>query len=97
METYVRGSMVAFTAAFADKTGTLVTPDRASLTLVFRGSDKAEQRVRVPMSIAGNVASVEWDSSIAAPGVVHWSVKGTGANAIVQDGSLTLTANAANQ
>lgn len=95
-EQYVRGSLIFFTAAFVDKAGAPIAPDSASLYLVFRNLDKAEQRVMVQMHVSGNVAEATWDSSDAAPGVVHWSIKGTGSNAIVQDGSLTLTANEAN-
>ena len=96
METYTRGSMIVFTAAFADKAGAPVTPDSAVVNLVFRDHDKVQQKVAVTMVVSGNVAEASWDSSVAASGPVHWSVKGTGANAIVQDGSLTLTANEAN-
>lgn len=96
-ESYTRGSLVFFTAAFVDKAGAPVTPDAAMLTLVFRDQDKVQQKVTVAMDVSGNVAEATWDSSDAAPGVVHWSVKGTGSNAIVQDGSLTLTANEANR
>lgn len=96
-ESYVRGSMVFFTAAFADRTGAPVQPDSATLYLVFRDSTRVERKGVIFMTVTGNVAEASWDSSVAAPGLVTWSVKGQGANAIVQDGSLTLTANAANQ
>jgi hypothetical protein len=97
MEQYIRGSIVFFTAAFVDKAGAPVTPDKAAVNLVFRDHDKVQQRVTVPMTVGGNVAEASWDSSVAMPGPVHWSVKGTGVNAIVQDGSFKLTANDANQ
>ena len=96
MTDYVRGSMVFFDTAFVDKAGAPASPDTAVLHLVFRDSEHDEQRTTVSMSIAGNVASASWDSSVAMPGLVLWSVKGTGSNAIVQDGSFTLTANDAN-
>jgi hypothetical protein len=97
MEQYIRGSIVFFTAAFVDKAGAPVNPNKAAVNLVFRGSDKVQQTVTMSMQISGNVAEASWDSSVAMPGPVHWSVKGTGVNAIVQDGSFTLTANEANQ
>lgn len=97
LETYVRGSLIFFTAAFVDKAGKPVAPDRASLYLAYRDQDKVQQKVTLDMKVTGNVAEATWDSSGAVPGIVHWSAKGFGANAIVQDGSLTLTANEANQ
>lgn len=96
-EQYVRGSKVFFSAAIVDRTGAPVSPDSATLTLVFRGSDQVQQKVPITMAVNGNVAEVSWDSSVAAPGLVIWSVKASGANAIVQDGSFTLVANEANQ
>jgi hypothetical protein len=97
METYIRGSTIVFTAAFADKAGKPVTPDRAVVNLVYRNTNQVQQKVSISMTVNGNVAEASWDSSGAAAGLVHWSVKGYGANAIVQDGSLTLTGNEANQ
>lgn len=97
METYIRGSMIFFTAAIVDRKGTPVSPDSASLTLVYRDLERAQKRDIVSMVVNSNVAEVSWDSSVAMPGPVLWSVKASGANAIVQDGSLTLTANEANQ
>ena len=96
MTDYVRGSMVFFTATFVTASGSPASPDSALLHLVYRDLEHSEQRDTVSMTIAGNVASASWDSSVAMPGLVLWSAKGTGANAIVQDGSFTLTANDAN-
>ena len=94
---YIRGSMVFFSAAVVDRKGTPASPDSASLTLVYRNLERVQKRDSVAMTVNGNVAEVSWDSSVAMPGLVLWSVKASGANAIVQDGSLTLTANEANQ
>jgi hypothetical protein len=50
------------------------------------------------MSIAGNVASVAWDSIVAQEGRLTWSIRATGGGAtIVTDGVETLLANGANQ
>lgn len=96
MTDYVRGSMVFFSTAFVDKDGEPSAPDTATARLVYRDLNHAPQTDTVSMTIASNVATATWDSSVAMPGVVKWSVKGTGSNAIVQDGSFTLTANEAN-
>ena len=96
MTEYVRGSMVFFSATFVDKDGAPATPDSATLRLVYRTAEHSPQTSTVSMTVAGNVATASWDSSDAMPGIVKWSAKGTGLNAIVQDGSFTLTANEAN-
>jgi hypothetical protein len=88
--------MVFFSAAFVDKDGNPASPISATLYLAFTDLNRARQKVNVSMSIAGNVATATWDSSVASDCTVQYSVKGTGSNAIVQDGSFTLLANEAN-
>lgn len=96
MASYVRGSKLFFSAAFVDAAGAPATPISATLYITFANLNLVRESVSVSMSVVGNVASASWDSSVAADCTVQWSVKGTGANAIVTDGSLRLTANEAN-
>jgi hypothetical protein len=96
MTDYVLGSMVFFTATFVDKAGAPASPVSASVYLVYHDKQEARQKVTISMALEGNVASASWDSSVAKPGLVSWSTKGVGSNAIVQDGSFMLTANEAN-
>jgi hypothetical protein len=97
MASYIRGSMVFFSATFVDAAGSPATPSAATLYLVYVDSDGVRQKTSATMSVVGNVATASWDSSDAtAPGKVYWSIKGTGSNAIVQDGSFDLTANESN-
>lgn len=92
----VRGSTVFFNAVFVDPAGAPATPSSANLYLVFSNVEGVRQKIMVPMTLAGNVASATWDSSVASRCEVFYSIKGVGSNAIVQDGNLTLTANDAN-
>lgn len=96
MANYVRGSMVFFSAAFVDKDGNPASPITATLYLVFTNSSGARQKISVVMSLAGNQATASWDSSVASDCTVQYSIRGTGSNAIVQDGSFTLSANESN-
>lgn len=97
MSSFVRGSTIFFSAVLLDATGAPATPSGANLYLVYPASAGAPKtRQTVVMTLAGNVVSAQWDSSVAADGIVRWSIKAAGSNAIVQDGELTLTANEAN-
>jgi hypothetical protein len=88
--------MVFFTATFVDKSGSPAAPDSASVYLVYHDKQEARQTDTIAMTLDGNVGTASWDSSVAKPGLVSWSTKGTGSNSIVQDGSFMLTANEAN-
>lgn len=96
MQFIVRGSSVSFSATCFDAAGAVMTPGSANLYLVYRTLSNGRASQTVVMSIALNVVSAEWDSSIAADGLVTWSIRAIGADTIVQDGSLTLIANEAN-
>lgn len=96
MATYTRGTLVFFSTSFTDKDGNPATPTTATLYLVFVDPNGVRQKISMPMTIAGNVASVSWDSTVASDCTVEWSIKGTGLNAVVQDGNFTLGANEAN-
>ena len=97
MTSIVRGSTAFFSATCLDKDGAPVTPSAANLYLEYIDvAMGARTRSTTAMAIAANVVSAEWDTSVATEGVVQWSIKATGSTKIVQDGSLTLTANETN-
>lgn len=98
MDIFVRGSTLYFSAPCKGPDGNPVTPDSANLYLAYSPvSGSGRSKTTVAMAITDNVVSAEWDSSVAAPAAVRWSVKAqAGSEKIVMDGELTLTANEAN-
>jgi hypothetical protein len=96
MTNYVRGSKLFFSATFVDADGAPATPDSATLYLVYVDLTGTRQKTSATMAVASNVATASWDSSVARDGRVYYTVKGVGANAIVQDGNFDLTANDSN-
>lgn len=96
VQTYVRGSTVFFEVSTVDGSGNSVAPNGVTLYLVYNDLDLKRQVTNVSMTIADNQASYAWDSSVAADGVVRWSVKAVGGSTIVEDGTIQLTANDAN-
>lgn len=96
MTSYVRGSMVFFSATFKDAAGAPAIPSAATLYLAYADTDLVHQETSATMSLNGNVATASWDSSVSSDGKVYYTIKGTGANAIVQDGSFDLIANETN-
>jgi hypothetical protein len=92
-----RGSTIFFAATCLDANGAPITPSGANLYLTYVALlTGARTKVTVAMGVSGNVVSASWDSTVAVDGNVHWSIKATGANNIVQDGVLALSANEAN-
>jgi hypothetical protein len=97
MTVLVRGSTLSFSATCLDPTGAPVTPNSANLYISYiRLTDGVRTKATVTMTVAGNVVSAVWDSSVAKDGSVHYSIRALGTNNIVQDGEITLTANEAN-
>lgn len=93
----IRGSTIFFSATCLDQNSAPVTPSAANLYLTYTAlSTGMRAKVTIAMAVAGNVVSATWDSSAAVDGLVHWSIKATGSNNIVQDGQISLTANEAN-
>jgi hypothetical protein len=94
---FVRGSTLFFSATCLDASGAPVTPDSANLYLVYVSTAGNNAKETVPMTIAENVVSAEWESSVAAATFkLYWSIRAVGSDTIVKDGELSLTANPAN-
>lgn len=97
MVTFVRGSTVTFNATCTNSAGDAVEPDSANLYLRFMPAAAGPRTaVTIPMTVADNVVTASWDSSIAAADTIHWSIRTTGQDKIAQDGEISLTANEAN-
>jgi hypothetical protein len=93
----VRGTKVTFTGTCLDKDGNPVTPDTATLYLVYVApGDETKHSIDIVMTITGNVVTATWDTSVSDVKPVRWSVRTTGADAVAQDGTLTITGNEAN-
>jgi hypothetical protein len=94
--TYIdRGNEVDFTARPLDANGDLVTPDEVNLFLSFVSIDGGRALEAIEMDEGGSSFTATWDSSIARPGRVHWSVR-TFSPASAKDGFFDLRANLAN-
>jgi hypothetical protein len=94
---FVRGSTLFFSAPCLDASGAPVTPDSANLYLVYVSTAGSPVKETLPMSIAGNVVSAEWESAGAsAIFKLYWSIRAVGSDTIVKDGEISLTANPAN-
>lgn len=99
--TKARGATLVWKVTFFDAFGRSQSPSSAQVVISYvRDSDKTTQQAIVPMSNTGPGGSwvAQWDSRGASPGVVYWSVETPGTPPVsVEDGQLTLEANAANQ
>lgn len=97
MTSITRGSTAFFSATCLDQNGASVTPSGANLYLEYTAlATGARTKTTVAMTVAANVVTAQWDTSVANEGLVQWSIRATGSTKIVQDGSLTLTANETN-
>lgn len=97
MTDYTRGNAISFKFICLDPDGNPMTPVSAVMKLIFQATGtKLRTTATVTMTIAANIVTLNWDSSVADVGPVFWSAKLSGTNNIVQDGTFTLTANAAN-
>lgn len=93
-----RGATVHFSVTFRDADGNLTTPDSATVKLKFRlaaGGIGTDSKTLEPDG--GNNWKATWDSSVARPGLVSWSLRSLqGSDKIADDGAFTLLANSAN-
>lgn len=93
-----RGSTVTLKAICVNDAGAPITPSSATLRVRYRSFATGLRTTdSISMVVTGNVTSAKWDSSIAADGMVFWSVVVDGANQQIEEGSFLLTANEANQ
>lgn len=89
-----RGASVLFSARFLDVGGVAIVP--TTRTIRFRQRDRIETH---DMDLVGSAYEYLLQTDGWQPGVVYYTVVGTGGSAsrAQEDGSLTLTANPANQ
>lgn len=91
-----RGSAVRFETTFVDADSVPVIPSSAKVYLTFTKIDgTVEDKLPLTMAQSAGVFFVQWDSSVAAPGPVYYSVRSQGP-AIADDSDFTLAANPAN-
>jgi hypothetical protein len=92
-----RGSTIHFAATFTGADGQPATPTSAKVTLKFKPVAGGPGSVSLDLANSSGVWKASWDSSVAKPGLVAWSVRATdGSEIIVGDDVFTLSANAAN-
>jgi hypothetical protein len=99
MTTFTRGSAITFKATCLDAAGAPFPALRAMLTLSYVSVQGERIRQDYPMAILGADVRKTWDSSQASDAMpVNWHIRASGASGakVAQDGSLTLTAQAAN-
>lgn len=96
MRTFQRGDSIRFTAErFVDFDGEPITPTGVTLRIAYQvnGTDTVAMPTMVQ---SGTRWSVVWDSSAADAGDVDWYMAATsGVNRAVNQGTFTLTENAA--
>src|SRR5512146_1122345 len=93
--TTIRGNTVVFTANFYDQNGQIITPVAAQVRVAYavRGVSTI---ATLSMTNSGGTWTADWDSSVADAGNVDWHTQSTGSPSAADDGSFTLSANAAN-
>lgn len=90
-----RGTLVAFATTFVDANNSPVFPASARMFLTYPRASAENLKVELPVTNDAGTFRAEWDSSVSAAGIVYWSVRSDNPD-IAQDGSFTLSANAAN-
>ena len=91
----IRGNTVLFTATFYDPDGVVMTVGSANVVVSFMTAN-VPQLVTISMTAIGTTWKATWDSSVADTGTVYWHVVSAGQPAAADDGSFSITANAAN-
>lgn len=97
---HYRGSTVEFEVTFYDPDDNVVQPPSAQVNIVYplSAGGTGDQVIAMVPPISPDVDwTAEWDSRVAAPGTVFYSVKSGAPVPIgVADGSFALSANVAN-
>lgn len=92
----VRGSVIELASTFEDVDGNEETP--TAVDAYFSYLDTDDERTVAVVEMEANSAGewiAVWDSSVANPGRLHWSVRATEPNS-ADDGVVDLVANLAN-
>lgn len=99
-QSFNRGATLRFASFFYDLDGNIAQPSAAFVSVEYPNPDGTRTEVQIPMTAPGLPTSrwtALWDTRGLGPGTVSWSVHSAGPPAVaVEDGTLLLTANAAN-
>lgn len=94
---FVRGSTILFTAsAFVNASGATIVPTAVTLTIEYPAGSTSTQEVTYEMDEDSGEWTAEWESYVAYPGTVYWSITAEGSDDVTKDGELQLSANIAN-
>jgi len=106
---FARGQRIPFTHSFYDSSGDLTQPQEALLRIdyptsgwPFRGlTDSTTITMTVTTTTVTTACDyltfkATWNSAVAYPGPVHWSITATDLSVSVKDGDFTLRGNRAN-
>lgn len=97
MKRAVRGSTVTLIATnFLDRDGAATTPAAVTAYLDYPTGNRCRAQSNYAMTENSGEWTYDWDSSIAAPGTVFWSVRAEGDDNFAEDDQFQLTANIAN-
>jgi hypothetical protein len=98
--TQFRGTTIQWSSIFYDFSRAVTQPSAATVEITYIDPTETEEiSVSIPMTPPqlGQVAwTAMWDSSLAAPGPVTWSIRSDPAPRSTQDGRFMLVANTAN-
>lgn len=94
----VRKNELTCVATFTPVDGSNAAPSNARATLVFKNLQDQKQVDTVPMTLQtdGKTWKGVWDSTVAAPGLVEWSIACDGGLKAAAQGSFYIAANDAN-
>jgi len=94
---YIRGNIIRWTTTPYDVDGVAVVPSAVTLSVIYRYKTATSNRpitrdqVEIDMTPdAGSTWVAEWDSSVAIPGSVNWTIHSTGPSS-ADKGSFDLT------
>lgn len=92
---HIRGTVITFTATFADAAGVEVTPSSATMHLNYMNEGvRVDEDLDMEMNTDGQWVT-SWDSFMADAGRVYWHTRSDNPRS-AQDGYFELVANLAN-
>jgi hypothetical protein len=106
---FARGQRIPFTHSFYDSSGDLTQPQEATLRVNYPTSGWPHRGFTEGTTITMTVTTTTvttasdyltfkatWNSVVAYPGPVHWSISASDLSLAVKDGEFTLRGNRAN-
>jgi hypothetical protein len=96
----VRGTTVQFSTYFFNSSGVAANPTTAAVHVYYPvtdGGGVSSAGAGIAMTKTGNEWTASWESSVARPGPVHWTVVSSGTSPYTrEDGMIKLTASPSN-